>query len=300
VSGDKETQPVLFNYLKFQKAVNVASVPQRSPFRYPGGKTWLVPHIRAWLRSLSPKATTLVEPFAGGAIVSLTVAAEGLAEHVVMIELDHQVASVWTTIINDDGGGEWLAQQILGFRISRETVEEVLNTPPRSTRELAFQTILKNRVYHGGILAPGSAPLKYGENGRGIASRWYPETLARRIRNIVLFRSKITFIEGDGLEYMASDPSLPDTAYFIDPPYTAGKKSAGKRLYTHYLLDHKRLFDLTARLGGPFLMTYDDDPAIIELATAHRFAWIKVAMMNTHHANMMELLISRDLSWAQG
>lgn len=26
--------------------VNVASVPQRSPFRYPGGKTWLVPHIR--------------------------------------------------------------------------------------------------------------------------------------------------------------------------------------------------------------------------------------------------------------
>ena len=25
------------------RAVNVASVPQRSPLRYPGGKTWLVP-----------------------------------------------------------------------------------------------------------------------------------------------------------------------------------------------------------------------------------------------------------------
>ena len=25
------------------KAVNVASVPQRSPFRYPGGKTWFIP-----------------------------------------------------------------------------------------------------------------------------------------------------------------------------------------------------------------------------------------------------------------
>ena len=24
------------------RVVNVASVPQRSPFRYPGGKTWLV------------------------------------------------------------------------------------------------------------------------------------------------------------------------------------------------------------------------------------------------------------------
>jgi DNA adenine methylase len=28
------------------KIVNVASVPQRSPFRYPGGKTWLVPIVR--------------------------------------------------------------------------------------------------------------------------------------------------------------------------------------------------------------------------------------------------------------
>ena len=33
-----------------QNVVNVASVPQRSPFRYPGGKTWLVPVVRQWLK----------------------------------------------------------------------------------------------------------------------------------------------------------------------------------------------------------------------------------------------------------
>ena len=32
-------------------AVNVSMVPQRSHLRYPGGKTWLVPHIREWLAS---------------------------------------------------------------------------------------------------------------------------------------------------------------------------------------------------------------------------------------------------------
>ena len=34
-----------------EHTVNVASAPQRSPFRYPGGKTWLIPYIRQWLTS---------------------------------------------------------------------------------------------------------------------------------------------------------------------------------------------------------------------------------------------------------
>jgi DNA adenine methylase len=61
------------------KIVNVASVPLRSPFRYPGGKTWLVPRIRRWLASLPSKPDEFVEPFTGGGIVGLTVAFEDLA-----------------------------------------------------------------------------------------------------------------------------------------------------------------------------------------------------------------------------
>src|SRR5260370_14157567 len=64
------------------KPINVASVPQRSPFRYPGGKTWLVPYIRDWLRHKSPRPARLIEPFAGGAIVSRAVAFERLARNV--------------------------------------------------------------------------------------------------------------------------------------------------------------------------------------------------------------------------
>jgi DNA adenine methylase len=47
---DDMSQQLLF--LEHQKIVNVASVPQRSPFRYPGGKTWLVPRVRRWLLDL--------------------------------------------------------------------------------------------------------------------------------------------------------------------------------------------------------------------------------------------------------
>ena len=63
------------------RVVNVASVRQLSPFRYPGGKTWLVPEIRRWMARLD-RPSVFVEPFAGGAIASLTVAAEHLAKRV--------------------------------------------------------------------------------------------------------------------------------------------------------------------------------------------------------------------------
>ena len=73
------------------KPVNVASVPQRSPFRYPGGKTWFVPTFRNWMAQISPKPRILVEPFAGGGIISLTALFENLVERVVMVEVEYIV-----------------------------------------------------------------------------------------------------------------------------------------------------------------------------------------------------------------
>jgi DNA adenine methylase len=160
-----------------RKIINVASVPQRSPFRYPGGKTWLVPFARAWLHSLPRKPRLFVEPFAGGGSIALTVAFESLADRVVMVELDKDVAAVWETLFN--GQGKWLAARIMDFDVSVESAKEELATIPSSARQRAFQTILKNRVYYGGIMAHGSAMIRHGENGKGIKSRWYPTTLKR-------------------------------------------------------------------------------------------------------------------------
>jgi DNA adenine methylase len=273
--------------------VNVASVPQRSPFRYPGGKTWLIPRIRLWLRT--PPAE-LIEPFAGGGIVSLTASAERLAGHVTMVELDEQIAAVWHTIIND-GGGPWLAERIVGFNLTDETLRSTLEKKPRSVREKAFQTILKNRTFHGGILAPGSAPLKYGENGKGIKSRWYADTLSKRILEIHAVKERATFIEGDGVEVIRQHAQRTDAVFFIDPPYTVGGKRAGRRLYTHSELDHEALFKLAASIKGDFLMTYDDAEGVRELARKHGFDTELVAMKNTHHARMTELLIGINLDW---
>jgi DNA adenine methylase len=155
--------------------VNVASVPQRSPFRYPGGKTWLVPRIRQWLDGKTAKPVEFVEPFAGGGIVSLTVAFDELADRITMVELDEQVAAVWSTIL--EGEAARLAEQIANFVVTPASVAAVLSQQCATSFEKAFRTIVKNRVNRGGILAPGAGLVKYGGNGKGLASRWYPATL---------------------------------------------------------------------------------------------------------------------------
>src|SRR5438552_2507054 len=131
--------------------VNVSQVPKRSPFRYPGGKTWAIPTVRRWFAHLPTPTAMLLEPFAGGGIVSLTVAFERLADHVTMVELDDNVAAVWATII--DGDAEWLARRIAEFDLTHENVVATLAREPDKVQERAFQTILRNRVQRGGIMA---------------------------------------------------------------------------------------------------------------------------------------------------
>lgn len=279
-----------------EKVVNVASVKQRSPFRYPGGKTWLVPQVFRWLQAQRSIPALFIEPFAGGAIAGLTVAFERLAEHVTLVELDEQVAAVWHTIINL-GEGPWLAESIRAFRLDHDTVDALLDGNPASPQELAFRTIVKNRVYHGGILAAGSGKIKRGENGKGLSSRWYPETLSRRILNIHAVRERLTFVQGDGLQVMREHADNSRAVFFIDPPYTASKKRPGSRLYTHWQLDHDRLFATAAEVAGDFLMTYDNVEEVTHLAQKYRFDFRAIAMKNTHHTRLSELLIGRNLSW---
>lgn len=277
--------------LELTKPINVSSVAKLSPFRYPGGKTWLIPYVRTWLLSKKPTPARFVEPFAGGGIVSLTVAFEELARQVVLAELDENVGAVWRVMLN--GHAEWLAKRILDFDLTQANVHATLSGKPRAIHEIAFQTILRNRVQRGGIMAPGAGLVKAGENGRGLSSRWYPETLARRIRAINARKHKLNFIQGDGFKLLDEFRSDMETVFYIDPPYTV----AARRLYVHWKVDHRELFSRLAKVRGDFLITYDNTPEIVALTREFGFEARPVAMTNTHHAKMNELLIGRDLDW---
>jgi DNA adenine methylase len=56
---------------------------------------------------------------------------------------------------------------------------------------------------------------------------------------------------------------------------------------------------MLAQASGDFLMTYDNDAAVAAMAAKYGFDTQLVAMKNTHHACMTELLIGRNLGWAR-
>ena len=271
------------------KAVNVASVPQRSPLRYPGGKTWLVPEIRKYLEGLDFRPEVFVEPFAGGGIASLTAVMDRYVDRAVLCERDPDISNLWQCMLDD---AEELAHRVEGFVATPENVSAVFADAGMSGMNAAFRTLLRNRVSRGGILAKGASVMKEGENGHGLSSRWYADTLAARIRAIGNHAEQFDFFQGDGVSLVELCKDKEAAAFFIDPPYTAAGKRAGRRLYTYNEIDHEDLFERMSRVRGVFMMTYDESADVIEMARRRGLHLAKVPMKNTHHAVMYELLIT--------
>ena len=272
--------------------VNVATVPQRSPLRYPGGKTWLIPHIREWLRHTKPEI--LIEPFAGGGIVSLTAVMEDLVPAAIMVEIDRDVAAFWhSALVSGTTLQDWIGR----FEPTIERLREIEQAPPATVMEHGFRTLVLNRTRRGGILARGASFARNGENGRGVLSRWYPETLATRLATIQEHADRLAFLEGDGMKFL---PLMlggwgSKAAVFLDPPYTArGGKRAGTRLYEHANVDHAALFSMLDEYESNFLMTYDAAPEIVELVHTYDFDAVGLSMKNTHHNHLSELVITSE------
>ena len=272
-----------------EKVVNVASVPQRSPLRYPGGKTWLVPQIRTYLAGLGFRPEVFVEPFAGGGIASLTAVMDNYVDRAVLCERDPELSNLWQCMLDN---AEELAQRVEGFVATPENVSTVFASEGVSGMDAAFRTLLRNRVSRGGIMARGASVVKQGENGNGISSRWYANTLATRIRAIGSFAERLDLFQGDGVRLVELCKDNGAAAFFIDPPYTAAGKRAGRRLYAYNEIDHENLFEWMSRVRGPFMMTYDESPDVIQMARTRGFHLAKVPMKNTHHDLLYELLIT--------
>jgi DNA adenine methylase len=260
-----------------------------SPFRYPGGKSGLRPNVINWVRNLGFRPKLFIEPFAGGSSVGLAIAELNLADSIILVELDPDVAAVWNVILN--GQAERFAAKIRNFKLTEASARKTLDRNGHDRFNRAFRCLLRNRISRGGVMAPGAGVLNYGEAGKGIHSRWYPDTLAKRIDAIQAIRHKLAFVEGDGLEILRRFCSTPQTVAFVDPPYVAGGRGAGLRLYRHNNVDYKELFKVIRSFNGPMIITYHRSDIVEREAKAAGVECHTVNMHTAHTISKRQLIL---------
>jgi len=237
-----------------------------SPMRYPGAKRQLIPLFNRLLMASPPR--TFVEPFAGGASVALHVAANGLAERVVLAEADPLVYSFWKTACSDS---QWLINQVAEVDVSLEMWEHFKANPGRTRRDRALACLFLNRTSFSGILHDRAGPIggRAQSSAYKIDCRFPRDELTRRLRLVgeLAKAGRIAAVlHGDYQKTVAEarrrfgDDGL---LLYLDPPFYAKAQTLYRRPFDD--AGHRRLAAFVLGCAAPWVLSYDHHAAIEDL-----------------------------------
>ena len=239
----------------------------RSPLRYPGGKSSLFQYFCELINQNGLNGGKYYEPFAGGAGVALGLVSSNVASEAMLNDADYHIYCFWTSVLNDN---EHFVERThkAALSIKEWHCQKAIYEEPRkySTFEVGFSTFYLNRCNRSGILA-GAGPIGgYQQTGQWkLDARFNKEELMARISDIGELRDRISIDNADAIVFLKE--CLPrgrgreNVFVYLDPPYV----SAGGRLYLNLYGegDHKKLASyLIARANLRWVVTYDDTPLV--------------------------------------
>ena len=268
-----------------------------SPLRYPGGKTKIAPMVKLLIEKSGMKNVTYVEPFAGGAGVSLELLFSGEVDHIVINDYDKAIYSIWRAIIENTN------QFVELIENTEVSVDEwyrqkniYTNQSNRYSVELAFATFFLNRTNRSGILAAG--PIGgYEQNGNYlIDARYNKEELINRILRIAKRKDDISVYNKDIRSFMKNYLHRYSNIFlYLDPPYY--KK--GQELYKNFFVDkdHKEIADLLENEKSIWMVTYDAEPEIAKLYEqfSKRYFDLSYSVAEKKKASEVMILCTGDL-----
>ena len=265
-----------------------------SPLRYPGGKAQIAPMVKLLIEKTGIKTPIYVEPFAGGAGVSLDLLFSNTVDHIVINDYDKAIYSIWRAIIEDTNQfvslidntdvsiDEWYRQKQI-----------YIDQNNRYSVELAFATFFLNRTNRSGILEAG--PIGgYEQNGNYLMNaRYNKEELINRILRIAKKRDSITVYNKDVRSFMKNYlHRYSNTFVYLDPPYY--KK--GQELYKNFFVDkdHREIAELLKKEKSRWMVTYDVDPQIVSLYAGFSSKFFNISYSVAEKKKALEIMILCD------
>lgn len=238
-----------------------------SPLRYPGGKSCLYPLVSKILKVNRLERRHYAEPFAGGCGLALTLLYGGHVSDVHINDIDASIWAFWKSVL------DYPDELIYRIRKTPVSVEEWhaqreihLSMQEDDPVSLGFATFYLNRTNRSGIIKKAGVIGGLDQSGPyKIDCRFNREDLERRVKRIAKYRSRIHLSRRDALAFIQdTSANLPSTTFYcIDPPYF----SKGQALYTSFYdpSDHAILASSILKLDSPWVVTYDNAPAISKL-----------------------------------
>ncbi len=243
-----------------------------SPLRYPGSKTNLIDYMSCLVcREFPDYKCTIIEPYAGSAIISLSLVYAELVEAAIIVERDPLVYAFWKAVFSMP---DELVSRIHTLDVSIDTWHKFqkyrnVTTPYEFPLiEMAIAGLFFNRTNFSGILKANPLGGLKQQSEYKIDCRFNKSRLIKQIELIATLQNKVTVVFDDALDFITVHQfmfrAIPCFLY-IDPPYFA----KGKSLYRYWyeIDDHRKLanFLLGLKTSIKWLVSYDNHPEIEKL-----------------------------------
>ena len=242
-----------------------------SPLRYPGGKRKLANYIKLIFHTNRFLDGDYVEPYAGGASVSLSLLFEEYVRRIYINDIDPAVFAFWYAVLNETDA---LCQRIIDTPVTMEEwyiQKQVQANADASLLERGFSTFFLNRTNRSGIISGGVIGGKDQTGKWLLDARYNKANLTHRIRKISRYRHRIHLYNLDAIEFLTviSNRLPQQSLVYLDPPYFV---KGQQQLYTNWYVpeNHIDVANYVRNLGHNWIVSYDDVPEIRSLYSDFR------------------------------
>lgn len=257
----------------------ITNRPDFLPLRYPGGKRRLVLAVADLLSQSGKKPKLLIEPFAGGAAVSIALLEGGLVEQIALADKDELVAAFWRVVFSNEA--EQLAEQVQNAEVTLKEWHRIKNLQHSNSfvndLERAYACLFLNRTSFSGILHRKVGPIggQHQKSAYKIDCRFNHDALSKRIEELSELQHRVRFVRTQGYDKTISDINKSALArdagehllWYFDPPFFEKADQLYRHIFAHE--DHVQFKKNLERLRGHWILSYDNVPEAKKLYGEH-------------------------------
>lgn len=234
----------------------------RSILRYPGSKARFCEFITKTLALNIGKPRLFVEPFCGGASVSIALLENGTVDAVAINDIDPLISNLWSVVFSKSNA-IWLANQVETVPLTIAEWRRQKALTPSSAKEAALKCLFLNRTSFNGIIHQSGPLGGWGQKNIKIDVRFNREKLAQRILELSAMRGSVTVANQSWMPFCKRFSKDKSSIFYLDPPYY----HKAEQLYG-YVFDevgHKKMRDFLHGFDSPWLLSYDDAQEVRDL-----------------------------------